>query len=353
MILARPPRPPPSPSDPVGAAPRRRRAPLWGCRSWALCFSSSASWSATSSARAHGTIRRETKTSSWPRPPPRRPRPPAAGVARRHHAGRPNGSDLEAVPHRRPGARLQGNAPVPETRDRVLYRAGFAPEARQVSDDLGLGDPVRLTPTDPISAPGPATRSWSPWARRSARPAAPRPVRPTGADATGSGAGATDATGSAGTDATGAEGGRGSGRRRRDPRHRWTRSWSWVRSGWSRRRRRPSPMRPPTHAQGGLHRLRRPRRARALRPGRALGLARGADQHLTTEHLAAFRQRGGEPPADAQWAVAHGRMPPGGDPAKGTLAGAEAYHAPSRSGCVRPCSAVHRRGTLSRSNSIP
>lgn len=45
----------------------------------------------------------------------------------------------------------EGNAPVPETADRVLYQRGAASEARQVADDLGLPDPVRLPPGDPIA----------------------------------------------------------------------------------------------------------------------------------------------------------------------------------------------------------
>ena len=45
----------------------------------------------------------------------------------------------------------EGNAPVPETTDRVLYQRGAAPEARQVADDLGLPDPVKLPATDPIA----------------------------------------------------------------------------------------------------------------------------------------------------------------------------------------------------------
>jgi hypothetical protein len=45
----------------------------------------------------------------------------------------------------------EGNAPAPETTDRVLYQPGAAPEARQVADDLGLPDPVRLPAGDPIS----------------------------------------------------------------------------------------------------------------------------------------------------------------------------------------------------------
>ena len=45
----------------------------------------------------------------------------------------------------------EGNAPAPEAADRVLYQRGAAAEARQVADDLGLPDPVRLPATDPIS----------------------------------------------------------------------------------------------------------------------------------------------------------------------------------------------------------
>jgi LytR cell envelope-related transcriptional attenuator len=45
----------------------------------------------------------------------------------------------------------EGNAPAPETGDRVLYQRGAAAEARQVADDLGLPDPVRLAPGDPIA----------------------------------------------------------------------------------------------------------------------------------------------------------------------------------------------------------
>lgn len=45
----------------------------------------------------------------------------------------------------------EGNAPVPETTDRVLYQRGAAAEGRQVADDLGLPDPTRLAPTDPIA----------------------------------------------------------------------------------------------------------------------------------------------------------------------------------------------------------
>jgi hypothetical protein len=45
----------------------------------------------------------------------------------------------------------EGNAPAPESGDRVLYQRGAAPEARQVADDLGLPDPVRLPSGDPIA----------------------------------------------------------------------------------------------------------------------------------------------------------------------------------------------------------
>ncbi len=45
----------------------------------------------------------------------------------------------------------EGNAPAPEAADRVLYQRGAAAEARQVADDLGLPDPVRLPANDPIS----------------------------------------------------------------------------------------------------------------------------------------------------------------------------------------------------------
>ncbi|HSJ72885.1 MAG TPA: LytR C-terminal domain-containing protein [Miltoncostaeaceae bacterium] len=45
----------------------------------------------------------------------------------------------------------EGNAPAPEASDRVLYQRGAAAEARQVADDLGLPDPVRLPATDPIA----------------------------------------------------------------------------------------------------------------------------------------------------------------------------------------------------------
>ena len=41
----------------------------------------------------------------------------------------------------------EGNAPAPEAADRVLYQRGAAAEARQVADDLGLPDPVRLRAT--------------------------------------------------------------------------------------------------------------------------------------------------------------------------------------------------------------
>jgi hypothetical protein len=45
----------------------------------------------------------------------------------------------------------EGNAPAPEATDRVLYQRGAAAEARQVADDLGLPDPVRLSAGDPIA----------------------------------------------------------------------------------------------------------------------------------------------------------------------------------------------------------
>jgi hypothetical protein len=44
----------------------------------------------------------------------------------------------------------EGNAPAPEATDRVLYQRGAAAEARQVADDLGLPDPVRMPLADPI-----------------------------------------------------------------------------------------------------------------------------------------------------------------------------------------------------------
>ena len=45
----------------------------------------------------------------------------------------------------------EGNAPVPETADRVLFQRGAAAQARQVADDLGLPDPVRVPAGDPIA----------------------------------------------------------------------------------------------------------------------------------------------------------------------------------------------------------
>lgn len=45
----------------------------------------------------------------------------------------------------------EGNAPAPEATDRVLFRSGAAPQARQVADDLGLPDPVRMPAGDPIA----------------------------------------------------------------------------------------------------------------------------------------------------------------------------------------------------------
>ena len=45
----------------------------------------------------------------------------------------------------------EGNAPVPEATDRVLFQSGAAAEARQVADDLGLPDPVRVPAGDPIA----------------------------------------------------------------------------------------------------------------------------------------------------------------------------------------------------------
>jgi LytR cell envelope-related transcriptional attenuator len=45
----------------------------------------------------------------------------------------------------------EGNAPAPEAADRVLYQRGAAAEGRQVADDLGMPDPVRLPAADPIS----------------------------------------------------------------------------------------------------------------------------------------------------------------------------------------------------------
>ena len=51
----------------------------------------------------------------------------------------------------------EGNAPAPEGADRVLFRPGAAAQARQVADDLGLPDPVRMPvgePTADVAGPG-------------------------------------------------------------------------------------------------------------------------------------------------------------------------------------------------------
>jgi quinol monooxygenase YgiN len=81
---------------------------------------------------------------------------------------------------------------------------------------------------------------------------------------------------------------------------------------------------PPAHAEEGctafaVHRV-------AGEPERFVLVERWAsrealDQHLTTPHLAAFRERGGDVWAEPPQLVVAGPMPLG-DPAKGTLAGA-------------------------------
>lgn len=78
----------------------------------------------------------------------------------------------------------EGNAPAPEAADRVLYQRGAAAEARQVADDLGLPDPVRLRATDPVSDAVDASAQVI------------VALGPTGLSDTD--AGATDATGTAG-----------------------------------------------------------------------------------------------------------------------------------------------------------
>lgn len=46
----------------------------------------------------------------------------------------------------------EGNAPEPESTDRVLYRQGAAAKARQVAEDLGLPAPTRLAADDAIAS---------------------------------------------------------------------------------------------------------------------------------------------------------------------------------------------------------
>lgn len=78
----------------------------------------------------------------------------------------------------------EGNAPAPEATDRVLYQRGAAAEARQVADDLGLPDPVRLSAGDPIADAVDASAQVI------------VALGPTGLAAPDDGAGAADATGS-------------------------------------------------------------------------------------------------------------------------------------------------------------
>ena len=207
-----------TPSAPRGGGARRFGLPIVGA---ALFIGLVVGYLVSSGSHGTTTVT-ETKTVTAPAATPA----PAAASGPASRAGIAlvvlNGSDEAGLAGRTADqARslgyeevTQGNAPVPETRDRVLYRAGFAPEARQVSDDLGLGDPVRLTPTDPISNGVDSTTqvvvALGPPLGATGGAAAGGTTGPdaTGADATGAGAGATDATGSgaAGTDATGADG---------------------------------------------------------------------------------------------------------------------------------------------------
>jgi hypothetical protein len=46
----------------------------------------------------------------------------------------------------------EGNAPAQENADRVLFRAGSAPQARQVASDLGLPAPALIASGDPVGA---------------------------------------------------------------------------------------------------------------------------------------------------------------------------------------------------------
>ena len=53
----------------------------------------------------------------------------------------------------------EGNAPAPEAADRVVFQRGAAAQARQVADDLGLPDPVRMPTGDPLAdVAGPAAQ---------------------------------------------------------------------------------------------------------------------------------------------------------------------------------------------------
>jgi hypothetical protein len=209
----RPPRPAPrrrrrTPSPPRGGAGARRFGlPIVGA---ALFIGLVVGYLVSSGSHGTTTVT-ETKTVTAPAATPA----PAAASGPASRAGIAlvvlNGSDESGLAGRTGDqARsmgyeevTEGNAPVPETRDRVLYRAGYAAEARQVSDDLGLGDPVRLTPTDPISdavdssaqvvvALGPPLGATGGAAAGGA----------TDADATGAGATGADATGT-GADETG------------------------------------------------------------------------------------------------------------------------------------------------------
>ena len=53
----------------------------------------------------------------------------------------------------------EGNAPTPESGDRVLFQRGAAAQAQQVADDLGLPDPERMPAADPLAdVAGPAAQ---------------------------------------------------------------------------------------------------------------------------------------------------------------------------------------------------
>jgi hypothetical protein len=120
-----------------------------------------------SSGSAGTTTVTETRTVSAPAATP----PPAAASGPASRAGIAlvvlNGSDEAGLAGRTAEeARslgyedvTEGNAPAPEAVDRVLFRPGAAAQARQVADDLGLPDPVRMPAGDPTAdVAGPAAR---------------------------------------------------------------------------------------------------------------------------------------------------------------------------------------------------
>ena len=146
-------RPPSRP--PSGPSARRFGLPIVGA---ALCVGLLVGWVASSGGGGTTTV---TETRTVPAPAAAAA-PAGSGAASRASialavlnasgesglAGR-TADEARALGYAQVG---EGNAPAQENADRVLFRAGSAPQARQVASDLGLPTPALIASGDPVGA---------------------------------------------------------------------------------------------------------------------------------------------------------------------------------------------------------